>query len=181
MKTSKKTTNTSSENEPKKSKRIGLTVKVSKSKPVKKDKTEFEKKEKIELEELSLPQVEKDKIVLMWSGVAFFMIVIVGFWFFSIRQSIGNFKLSDKDKSFDWSELNKIADEFTKNIDLTKEQIASMKVALSAQGQELATTTIASSTPVETSFNSLPTENKINQQDLDRIKQELLEINRKSN
>jgi hypothetical protein len=124
---------------------------------------------------LNIPKAEKDKIILMWSGVAFFMILIVGFWIFSFKQTIGSNTKTD-DKSFDWSEINKMTDELSKNYSETKNQIAEMKQILEAQSKQIATTTEIATTS-EINLNSLPQDsNNLNPEELEKIKQGIINL-----
>lgn len=155
----------------KKSKRFDLKVRI-KEQEAEKNKQEFGKKEEMEQYMLAQPNNDREKFFLMWGGVAFFMFVIVGFWFFNIRQSF-NSASADRINSFKLDELSKITDDFSENLVATADQINEVKKILEAQGKQAASSTIksASSTNPQDIDSS-----EIDRKDLELIKQEILEL-----
>ncbi len=98
--------------------------------------------------ELYLPQAvktEREKTILMWSGVIFFTVVIFFFWAASLKESLKNSVLARNDRNFDWNELSK-------NLDITKEQLQEIKEVLETKNHITASSTI-NTTVASTSLN----------------------------
>jgi hypothetical protein len=164
----------------KKSERVDLQVRVKKSEPriEKKDNT----KEDIDEPEIIMPtKAERDKMILMWSGVIFFMAVIICFWAFSFKGTISSAKSNKNDKSFNWDEITKMTDEFGKRWDMTKDQLKEMQDALAKESQTLASSTVtATSTLPQNMDVATSSVQNINQADLNNIKAKILELEKNS-
>jgi hypothetical protein len=75
--------------------------KIKNKKPVttvKRSKKELEKEEELVHEAKEFYwQAEREKMMVMWSGVTFFMLLIVFFWFYNLKQVIENNHLKRAD------------------------------------------------------------------------------------
>jgi hypothetical protein len=160
----------------KKRERVNLQVRVKKSEQriEKKDNT----KEAIDEPEIIMPtKAEREKIILLWSGVIFFMAVIICFWAFSFRGTISSAKSEKDDKSFNWDEITKITDEFEKKWSITKEQLKEMQDALAKENQILASSTITVASTLPQNINvATSSALNLNQADLNNIKAKILEL-----
>ncbi|MCK4539804.1 hypothetical protein KAU09_01475 [Candidatus Parcubacteria bacterium] len=68
---------------------------------------------------------EKDKQLIMWSGVTFFMILIIFVWAYQIRHSIGQAKLENNNqKTEEWKE---VLSDLEKNINGLKTNLEKVK------------------------------------------------------
>lgn len=56
-------------------------------------------------------QEEREKKSVMWAGIAFFMILIIGFWFYNLHSVFELNRQKDSKQNFNWSELKQNFDE----------------------------------------------------------------------
>lgn len=122
-----------------KSKKVSLTVKVAKTKkptkPRTKKKTVITKRassavSSVKTKKPAIPaikenypieariiseKVERDKRLIMWSGVTFFMLLILVVWLFQTRQVINNTHLS-RDSQEVLSSWDELSDDFSKRM-----------------------------------------------------------------
>jgi hypothetical protein len=148
----------------KKNGKINLKVRIKKEKKrekfvavkVAEEKRDVSKKEKVK-KAVDPEKEERDKRMIMWLGIAFFMVLIIGFWFYNINSIFRTSNLADKQVSdFDWE---KIKNEFKKATDEVKKNMAEIK---KIQAPELQ--------------NTLPnSENGTEQNEINLLKQRLLE------
>ena len=75
---------------------------------------------------------ERDKLILMWSGVIFFMVIIIVGWAIMFRQSFGVAK-NNGQSLFDWQKWNQTAADASKNFDSTTGRLQTMKSLLTQQ------------------------------------------------
>ncbi|MFA6171507.1 MAG: hypothetical protein WCW77_05945 [Patescibacteria group bacterium] len=128
-------------------------------------------------------KVERSKRLVMWSGVSFFMLVIVVVWFFNIRSV---FQVSSSSQSnFDW---NAISNDVSKSMEEAKKGFEEIKKA-----SEMASTSpsslensapTASSTPAtlpkeETSAVATSSPDEAGQADLKELKKRIDELEQK--
>jgi hypothetical protein len=139
-----KKTKKSFEKSEEKKKRVSLKVKVKQTEKketvVGRNEDRAEKEDNDQLE-LVLPAVEKEKTILMWGGVIFFMAIIVVFWAFSFKNTIGSHNATSDKGSSTWDGISQIGEELDKNINSTKEQIDKMKFMLELQAKLQASST----------------------------------------
>ena len=68
---------------------------------------------------------ERDKRMILWAGVSFFMILIFAFWIFNLKQTFKRIETENTGgDDFEWSE---IADDFSKSMSEMKENLAEIK------------------------------------------------------
>jgi hypothetical protein len=97
---------------------------------------------------------EKDKQFLMWAGVSFFMILIVIFWAYSIKESIkrSNSEWQSSEKAITWSQM---ADELSDKILEIKNDIKTVRSFASSSVEELGSENKSSLFRTATSSNKL--------------------------
>lgn len=80
---------------------------------------ELTPEEKIEI----YKKIEKEKKIIMWSGVTFFMVLITFFWLYNLNLQFKNSqKAKDGEGISDWGkEMSKRLDEIKENIEKVKE------------------------------------------------------------
>jgi len=110
-------------------------------------------------------EVERIKIKVMWSGVAFFMILMLFLWSLSLRMSFQKYSKSYPKNT----QLEKTSEEFTENLKKIKENLQEIKKIkqeiLSAQAD-------GSQVKASTSTSETETEKKV---DLDLLRSKLEE------
>ena len=127
-------------------KRVSLQVKIKKSSAKKQEKKEIEPERYLETN--FYPREEREKSMLMWSGVIFFMAIIALVWVFTFKST---FKTDESKKdAFNWNELNKITDDLSKNFDESKKQFQTMKEALTKAAEKASSTQTSITTSTET-------------------------------
>jgi len=75
---------------------------------------------------ISHEKVERDKRLMMWAGVAFFMVLIFGVWIFNLKNIFKTTEIKNTNNSA-VQEWDKIADEFSKTLEKVKEGMAELK------------------------------------------------------
>ncbi len=103
--------------------------------------------------------VEREKKLIMYTGIAFFMILIVSVWIFNIKNVFESTKAKTGDNTAR-VQLNEITDEFSKNMEQLKqglEEIKSLEKNSSTQNEIL---------PEEA-------EEKINPDEIEKLKEKL--------
>ncbi|MDP3043144.1 MAG: hypothetical protein Q8N21_01965 [bacterium] len=106
--------------------------------------------------------VEREKKLIMYTGIAFFMILIVSVWIFNIKNVFESTKAKTGDNTAR-VQLNEITDEFSKNMEQIKEglkEIKSLEKNSSAQN--------------ETSLKD--SAEKINPDEIEKLKEKLEEL-----
>jgi type II secretory pathway component PulM len=149
---------------------------------------DIEKKiDEIDIE--SIIRKERDKRMILWAGVSFFMVLIFGFWIYNLKHT---FKKIENENAggndFEWSE---ITGDFSKTMDEMKENLAEIKkFADTAENYEAATSTVAVGTSTisiigtTTEEKIISTSTPVKQDDLDEIeelKARLEELEKKLN
>jgi hypothetical protein len=72
-------------------------------------------------------RIERDKKLMMWAGVSFFMILILGFWVLNIKSVFkGATEARENPQKFEWG---KITNEFDQTIEQIKEGLNELKQA----------------------------------------------------
>ena len=102
---------------------------------------------------------EKDKRLVMWTGVAFFMFLIVFLWFLNIRTVFSNasFGIGNKDSKIDFDE---ISEEFNKSFEKVKETMDELNKMVAEEKEDLKTA-------------SGSKEEEINIEDIEALKEKL--------
>jgi hypothetical protein len=100
---------------------------------------------------------ERQKLTYMWSGVIFFMVIIVIGWVVTFRQSFGIAK-TDGQSLLDWQKWNQTADDIGKNFETTAGQLQTMKSLLTQAAAQNASGTSATAAPLnQTELNNMKT------------------------
>ena len=82
-------------------------------------------------------KIEQDKRLMMWAGVAFFMVLIFGVWIFNLKNVFKTTENINTNNSA-VQEWDKIADEFTKTLEKVKEGMAELKeVETEEEGRDI--------------------------------------------
>jgi uncharacterized integral membrane protein len=158
----------------KKRKRIFRQVKDKKIKPkIKKENLTGLRQDKV----LDV-KVERDKRFMMWTGVIFFMILIAFFWLYntkqvferSSREGSNNFSLTD------WQELT---DEVSEQMSQMKQDWENIESFSEASTGSPARLPASESVEQERSLFSTSTELKISQEELNKLKERLGELEQK--
>lgn len=106
-------------------------VKKISKKEIRKDDV-IKKERKIRKEDKSEKE-ERDKRMVMWLGIIFFMVLIIGFWIYNIRSVFRSDNTNNKSVSqFDWE---KIKGEFRKATEEVKNNMAELKKLQAPAGQ----------------------------------------------
>jgi len=72
-------------------------------------------------------KIERDKKLMMWAGVSFFMVLILAFWILNIKNIFKETKEArENPQKFEWG---KITDEFGQTIEQIKEGLTELKQA----------------------------------------------------
>lgn len=88
-----------------------------------------------------LKKLEKEKRLLLWSGVAFFMTVILVFWVINLKQVFKETASAPKnEEGMDWS---KISEDFSKTMQEAKQAIGDLKAPVE---MEIATSSLGIAT-----------------------------------
>jgi len=103
---------------------------------------------------------EQDKRLMMWAGVAFFMILILFFWILNIRKSFNNGNQIDSRGGIDWGEMK---ENFDETMEQMKEGIKEFKAA----------------TEEEVDTGDDIKKEQLNENEMDELKQRLKEIEKK--
>jgi len=108
----------------------------------------------------SIIKKERDKRMILWAGVSFFMILIFAFWIFNLKQT---FKRIESENTggddFEWS---RISDDFSKTMGEMKENLAEIKKFTdTAENYETGTSTALTASSSAASVISTSTEEKI--------------------
>ncbi len=88
-------------------------------------------------------KTDRDKIFLMWTGVSFFMILIVIFWIYNIKENLQQARLEGErsEKAITW---NKMTDELNEKMLQLKTEINVVRsFASSSQAQEVPTNEVS--------------------------------------
>lgn len=107
-------------------------------------------------------KVEREKGLIMYTGIAFFMILIISVWIFNMKSVFKSTKAKTGDNTAQ-AQLNEITDEFSKNMEQIKEglkEIKSLEKNSSAQN--------------ETSLKD--SAEKINPDEIEKLKEKLEEL-----
>jgi hypothetical protein len=91
---------------------------------------------KVEDELLVQARIEKDKRLIMWSGVTFFMALILTLWIFNMKTIFKGVESDNQETGFEWrettDELTQTISEFKKNWDEIKIEDVSTSTASSS-------------------------------------------------
>ncbi|MFA4833240.1 MAG: hypothetical protein WC619_00145 [Patescibacteria group bacterium] len=72
-------------------------------------------------------KIERDKKLMMWAGVSFFMVLISAFWILNIKSIFKEMKVAKENpQKFEWE---KITNEFDQTIEQIKEGLVELKQA----------------------------------------------------
>ncbi|MBU4347093.1 hypothetical protein KKF23_00865 [Patescibacteria group bacterium] len=107
-------------------------------------------------------KAEREKGLIMYTGIAFFMILIISVWIFNMKSVFKSTKAKTGDNTAQ-AQLNEITDEFSKNMEQIKEglkEIKSLEKNSSAQN--------------ETSLKD--SAEKINPDEIEKLKEKLEEL-----
>lgn len=161
----------------KKRKRIFRRVKDKKIKP----KTKKENLASREQDEVLYEKVARDKRFMMWTGVTFFMILITFFWIYNTRQVFerSNIEGNNDFSLTDWQELT---DEISEKMNQMKqdwENLESFSKAGTGSPARLPASELAE--PEEQTLFSTSTELEISQEELNKLKGKLEELEEKLN
>ena len=70
-------------------------------------------------------KIERDKKLMMWTGVSFFMVLILGFWILNIKSIFKEAKdVGNNSSRFEW---NKITNEFDQTMEQIKKGLEELK------------------------------------------------------
>ncbi len=90
-------------------------------------------------------RMERDKRLMMWAGVTFFMVLIFGAWVFNLKNIFKTTENTDINNSA-VQEWDKIADEFTKTLEKVKEGMAELKeIETEEEGRDIFSETATTS------------------------------------
>ena len=112
-----------------------------------------------------------DKRLIMWSGISFFMVLILLFWFLNIKNVFRNIKDSSSPSQFSWSE---ISDEFDKTMKQIKQGVDELK-----QLGMIANT--STSTPPEIDQSTQDEDVELNETDIIKLKDKLKRLEEELN
>ncbi len=84
------------------------------------------KKQPQDVKQSDPEKIERDKRLMMWAGVTFFMVLIFGVWIFNIKNVFKTIENTDTNSSA-VQEWDKIADEFSATLEKVKEGMAELK------------------------------------------------------
>lgn len=159
----------------KKSKRINLSVKVKNS--FQGHSAEFksgDQEKRAEKEDGFIDwqptKEEREKLILMWTGVIFFMAIIIVGWAVMFEQTFSVAK-NDGQSLLDWQKWNQTASDIGKNFDATAGQLQTMKNLLSQAAAQS-----ASGTNAITATNNGVSATSLNQTELNNMKTKILEL-----
>ncbi|MCX6796018.1 MAG: hypothetical protein NTW06_00800 [Candidatus Falkowbacteria bacterium] len=164
-----------------KKKRVNLQVKVKKEK-----KNIFEPGENggshddSQLE-FFLPRAEKDKTIMLWGGVIFFMVIIIVCWAITFTAGLNRQSTSEGKSGFNWEKINQLGEELNKNFDSTKNQIEEMKNILKIEALLRASSTanlLASSTKEEGSSSAVVP--NLSSEEIKNIKEKIIQLENNS-
>ncbi len=111
-------------------------------------------------------KLERDKRLILWSGVTFFMVVIFVFWIFNLKQTFKQIESSNsQNQEFN---LNKITDDFSKTMEEMKGNLADIK--------EFAEIPAEVSTSTEDKIGTSSPFVQPNQEEIDELKARLEEL-----
>ena len=95
--------------------------------------------------QVDLEKIERDKRLMMWAGVTFFMVLIFGAWVFNLKNIFKTTENTDINNSA-VQEWDKIADEFTKTLEKVKEGMAELKeIETEEEGRDIFSETATTS------------------------------------
>lgn len=115
----------------------------------------------------------KEKRVVMWLGVSFFMIMIVFFWVITIRQTVvQNPEVNEND---DWRDIkNELTETMEKAIDNWDETKSAAKNELTSIEEEIATSS-EENAGIEADSNSTSSEGVLSDEDIFKMQKMLVE------
>ncbi len=125
---------------------------------------------------------ERDKRMILWAGVSFFMVLIFAFWIFNLKQTFKQIESENTGgEDFEWS---KITDDFSKTMGEMKKNIAEIKKFTdTAENYETSTST-AIKVSTSTEDKIISTSTSAQQGDLgelEELKAKLEELEKKLN
>lgn len=157
----------------KRTKKVSLKVRVGETKKAARP-TETEKpKREIESRELAAEatkhsaKLEREKKLIMWSGVSFFMVLIFAFWLFNVREIFNNGKGGASPAKEQQFNLEEITDRFNESMKEVRQNLS--------QFDSLATTSVSVSGPAAT------TSGELSQEEIRALKSRLEELENKLN
>lgn len=77
-------------------------------------------------DEIDNAKVEREKKLIMHTGIAFFMILIISVWIFNMKTVFKSTKAETGDNAAR-TQLNEITDEFSKNMERIKQELKEIK------------------------------------------------------
>jgi type II secretory pathway component PulM len=114
-------------------------------------------------------RAERDKRMILWTGVTFFMAVIFIFWIFNLKSTFKQIESENVgDSDFNW---NEITDGFGKTMDEMKENLAEIK--------EFAETADEASTSTENTISTTTRDIFSDQEEIGALKARLEELESK--
>lgn len=119
----------------------------------------------------SAVDLARDKKLIMWSGISFFMILILLFWFLNIKNVFRNIKDSSSPSQFSWSE---ISDEFDETMKQIKQGINELK-----QPGMIANT--STTTPLEIDQSTQDEDIELSETDIIKLKDKLKRLEEELN
>jgi len=157
----------SSEKDVKKIKKVDLKVKIKKVRS-KKKKVEREVKvepieEQLVIDEIiKAEEIERDKRLIMWTGVIFFMVLILTIWIINFKN-VFQAKQSENTNSSAIQEWNKITDEFTETWEKVRQGMSELKQTTTTTTEENASSQVSQEQINELKVKLEELENKIKQ------------------
>lgn len=120
-------------------------------------------------------KLQRDKRLILISGVTFFMVLIVSVWFINIREVFNSVPAYDEDDTtFSWKELS---EEFKDNIEQMKEEIEEIKIladnSTTTSAEIFSTTTMAGLPGNEDVSATTSTSTIINSDKINELKDKL--------
>lgn len=154
-----------------------------KPKEVKPERPDYETLENLEIKnEYLAEKVERQKRIIMWSGVLFFMLLIASVWVYNAKIIL-QAPASGSSSDFSLDDFEKMSEEIGKNLSEMQEDYAAIKnySASSTEASNPASgsiTTLPASQEEKAASSSL-NNSQLNQQELEALKNKLNELEKK--
>ncbi len=123
-------------------------------------------------------KVERDKRFMMWAGVTFFMILIAFFWLYNTKQAFER-SSREENNNFTLTDWQKLTDEVSEKMSQMKQDWENIESFNEASTSSPAGLPASESVEREQPLFTTSTELKITQEELDKLKERLGELEQK--
>ena len=97
------------------------------------------KEEEVVFDNTSFQKADKEKRLIMWSGVTFFMILVIVFWMYNIKQVFVATEIESKDSEFQIDVWKEAVEDISSQISEIKEVVGEIKEVEQKQKSTLPT------------------------------------------